>query len=521
MEEILVNMTPRETRVAIVENGILQQLLIERENKRGLISNIYKGKVSRVLPGMGAAFVDIGLERAAFLHISDIYSPKNTTEGVIESLLREGQSILVQVVRNPIGSKGARLTTQISIPSRYLVFIPNLDTVGISQRIDGDERQRLTDVVKKYLSEADIHDKDLEDLPLAPIPKTKGHKKNKVKVCVSYPKNPQKVQKTTYGFIIRTAAEGVKEKVLQADMDFLCRMWQSKYDEAKKAQAPALIYAELPLMKRVLRDVIGDKIENVRIDSREGFREMQQFSQDYLPDLTPLLHHYLGERPIFDLYHIEDEIDKALDKRVQLKSGGYLIIDQTEAMITIDVNTGAFVGHRNLEETIFKTNLEAVPAIAHHLRLRNLGGIIILDFIDMKSEDHRRQVLRLLEKHLQKDHAKAYISEISSLGLVQMTRKRTSESLERILCETCPTCQGRGSIKSAETVCYEIFREILREAREYDSQHFLLMVSQIVGDLLIDEESNNLRHLEKFIQRPIKFQVDPYYGQEQYDIVLV
>jgi ribonuclease G len=461
---------------------------------------------------MGAAFVDVGLERAAFLHISDIFT-FNKENCAIEALLHEGQSILVQVIRNPIGSKGARLTTQISIPSRYLVFIPDLSTVGISQRIDGAERRRLMDIVKQYLN---LSDADLPEVE-APL-KPQNNDKTSITVCISC---PEKVQKINYGFIIRTAAEGVDEKTLQSDMDFLCRMWQSKHTEAKKAKSPALIYEELPLIKRTLRDIIGDHVEKIRIDSREGFQEMYDFSQQFIPELLPLLSHYTGERPIFDLHNVDDEISSALEKRVQLKSGGYLIIDQTEAMVTIDVNTGAFVGHRNLEETIFKTNLESVPVIARHLRLRNLGGIIILDFIDMQNEDHRRQVLRLLEKYLEKDQAKAHISEISSLGLVQMTRKRTSESLEHILCEICPTCQGRGSIKSAETVCYEIFREILREAREYDSQQFLLMVSRSVGDLLIDEEFNNLRRLEQFISRPIKFQVDPYYTQEQYDIVLI
>lgn len=493
-EEVLINVSPRETRVAMVENGVLQEVIVERESKRGLVSNIYKGRVCRVLPGMQAAFVDIGLERAAFLHAGDISAVEgNGSVSNINEVLREGQTLLVQVIKNPLGTKGARLTTQISIPSRYLVFIPDIETnVGISQRITGEERGRLLNIVNQHMSDGNLwNDED-----------------------------HQAGERVTCGFIIRTAAEGISEALLQADMSFLCQMWNALLEKAKTAEPTALIYEDLPLKIRTLRDMVGMSVKEIHVDSKETCQEMQNFAKAFIPELEPLIEHYPGERPLFELYNIEEEISNALKRHVELKSGGYLVLDQTEAMTTIDVNTGKFVGHRNLEETIFKTNLEATQAIARQIRLRNLGGIIIVDFIDMLDAEHRRQVLRSLEKYLEKDHAKTHISEISSLGLVQMTRKRTRESLEHTLCETCPTCNGRGSVKSTETICYEIFREVIREARQFDAQQFLVYASQEVVDRLI-EESESVEQLEKFIVCNIKFQVETFYTQEQYDIVLI
>jgi ribonuclease G len=499
-EEVLINVTPREIRVAMVENGVLQEILIERSNKRGLVGNIYKGRVSRVLPGMCAAFVDIGLERTAFLHASDMIGNNNNNNNDcnnghplnISDILREGQTLLVQVIKDPLGSKGARLTTQISIPSRYLVLIPDLTTVGISQRIDGGERQRLIDIVRHHLAQLSVT--DLTD---------------------------NTTQAAAGGFIIRTAADGINESSLQADMKLLCRLWESTQEHAKQAHPASLVYEDLSLVFKTLRDLVGMNVEKIRVDSRETYHEMRNFSRRFIPELENLLEHYSGERPIFDLYAIEDEINRALERRVELKSGGYLVLDQTEAMTTVDVNTGKFVGHRNLEETIFKTNLEATQVIARQLRLRNLGGIIIIDFIDMEDLEHRRQVIRSLEKYLERDHAKIHISGISELGLVQMTRKRTRESLEHVLCETCPMCGGRGSVKSPETICYEVFREITREARQYDVQKFVVFAAAKIVDFIIEEESTSLAELERFIQRPIKFQIEPHYTQEQYDIVLM
>jgi ribonuclease G len=487
--EILLNVTPTETRMGLAENGVLQEVYIERTNCRGIVGNIYKGKVVRVLPGMQAAFVEVGLERAAFIHAADIQGPLKDSEAAkrnpdaIASLLHEGQSLVVQVTKDPIGTKGARLTTHLSIPSRYLVFMPHTQHVGISQRIEAEEeRERLRNLVQSCMA--------AEGLP---------------KEC---------------GFILRTAAEGAGEDEILSDTRYLQRVWNKVQERTKTAQAPSVIYEELPLHLRTFRDFIRPDVDKVLIDSKENFQNAQDFAKSFVPEVTDKLEYYPGERPIFDLHGIEDEIHKALDRKVQLKSGGYLIIDQTEAMTTVDVNTGGFVGHRNLEETIFKTNLEAATSIGRQLRLRNLGGIIIIDFIDMLDVEHQRQVLRMLEKVLEKDHAKTKISQVSDLGLVEMTRKRTRESLGQMLSEPCPHCDGRGQIKTAETVCYEMFRELIREARVYDASGYLVLASQTVIDLLLDEESHSLADLENFIGKTIKLQVEPMYGQEQYDVIL-
>jgi ribonuclease G len=485
-EELLINITPQETRIAYVENGMLQEVHIERARKRGLVGNIYRGRVCRVLPGMQAAFVEIGLDRTAFLHASDILCEDDTLERSecseqISTLLREGQEVTVQVAKDPLGTKGARLTTHMSIPSRFLVYIPGSDHIGVSQRIESEEeRERLKTIVRERAPE------------VAPG-----------------------------GFIIRTAADGVEREALERDILFLNKLWNEVQERVKQGGNGHLIHEDMPLVMRTMRDLADADVEKISIDSRETFLKVHKFATKFMPSLAGRISHYTGERPIFDIYGVEDEIQKALERKVQLKSGGYLIVDQTEAMTTVDVNTGAFVGHRNLEETIFKTNLEAAQAIARQLRLRNLGGIIIIDFIDMEDAEHRRQVLRALEKSLERDHAKTHISEVSSLGLVQMTRKRTRESLEHVLCESCPTCNGRGTLKTPETVCFEIFREIMREARQYDARSMLVLAGQEVVDMLLDEESTSVAELEEFIGRPITFQVESLYTQEQFDVVLM
>ena len=481
-KEILVNVTPQETRVAILENGVLQELYIERSRNKGLVGNIYKGRVSRVLPGMEAAFVEVGMERAAFLHVSDmLHGKENGDRPNINALLRDGQEILVQVVKDQLGTKGARVTAHITIPSRYLVFMPNSSNVGVSSRIESEEeRGRLRDML---LAHGDLLGES--------------------------------------GYIIRTAAESATHESLRQDILYLNKSWETIRENAKQTPPGSVVHEDLPLYLRVLRDMIDDDLEKIRVDSRETWRRMTDFASHYVPEAANVIEHYPGERPIFDLYGVEDEIQKSLERKVLLKSGGYLIFDQTESMTTIDVNTGAYVGSRNLEETIFKTNLEAAQAIARQLRLRNLGGIIIIDFIDMVEEDHRRQVLRALEKALERDHARTQVCDVSTLGLVEMTRKRTRESLEHVLCQTCPTCDGRGSIKTAETVCYEIFREILREARAFDADQLLVLASQSVIDMLLDEESSSLAELQDFIGVPVKLQVEALYSQEQYDVVIV
>ena len=487
-EEILINVSSVETRVALVENGVVQELYIERSHGKGYVGNIYKGKVVRVLPGMQAAFVDIGLERTGFIHAADMIpealegEPRATEVPDIRTLVREGQTIVVQVAKDPISTKGARLTTHITLSSRYLVYLPNSNHIGVSVRIeDEQERERLRQIVESAVQSNVI----------------------------------------SGGFIVRTVAEGALADAILVDIPFLQKLWGELSDKLRALSVPNVLYQDMPLTLRALRDLARAPIDKIRVDSRVAFQQMLDFASKYSPQLVDLMEYYIGERPLLDLYGVEEEIRRALEPRVPLKSNGYLIIEQTEAMTTVDVNTGAFVGHRNLEETIFKTNMEAATAIARQLRLRNLGGIIILDFIDMKDAEHQRQVLRTLEKALEKDHAKTRITGVSELGLVEMARKRTRESLGQMMCEPCPICMGRGQVKSAETVCYEIFREILREARAYDNQKFLILAAPVVVDRLLDEEAAYVADLEAFIGRTIEFQVEALYAQEKYDIVLV
>ena len=485
--ELLINVTPSESRVALIENGILQEIHVERHTKRGLVGNIYRGKVSRVLPGMQAAFVDIGLDKAAFLHASDIVIHNEVIEEVnashiqkqdIRELVRDGQDIVVQVVKDPIGTKGARLTTDITIPSRYLVFMPSVTHVGVSQRIEDEaERERLKNLVQEFCDD-------------------------------------------NGGFILRTAAEGVGKTELQQDAAFLRRLWDKIQYRLKKRKSNVL-YEDLPLARRVLRDFVGTELDRIRIDSKLSFQELFEFTKEYVPELNDKLEYYTGDRPIFDLYDVENEAQRSLERRVELKSGGYLIIDQTEAMTTIDINTGAFVGHRNLEETIFNTNTEATQAIARQLRLRNLGGMILIDFIDMIEPDHKRRVLHSLEVATSKDRAKINIHGFTSLGLIEMTRKRTRESIEHILCGECPVCKGRGTVKTVETVCFEIMREIVRVNRAYDADKFVVYASPKVAEALMGEESHMLAELELFVSKQIKVQTETLYNQDKYDVVMM
>jgi len=485
--ELLINVTPSETRVALIENGVLQEVHVERESRRGLVGNIYLGKVIRVLPGMQAAFIDINLEKAAFLHASDINTkliinnddlPADHVPD-IRALVHEGQQIVVQVIKDPLGTKGARLTTDITVAARYLVLMPNASRAGISQRIESaKERNRLKDIITPYCSEE-------------------------------------------HGFIVRTAAEGADEKELKHDAEFLRRVWKKVQERKQRKQMKAPIYQDLSLAFRVLRDFVGIEFERIRIDSKLTYEQLLEFTEEFVPNLTPVLECYPGERPIFDLFDVENEIQRGLHRKIELKSGGYLIIDQTEAMTTIDINTGGFVGHRNLEETIFNTNLEATQAIARQLRLRNLGGIIIVDFIDMNSSEHQKRVLHSLDVAMAKDNVKHSISSFSKLGLVEMTRKRTRESLEHILCGECSVCSGRGHLKTVETVCFEILREIVRVNRAYDSDKFIVYASSAVSESLINDEYHHLAELEVFIGKQIKVQTESMYNQEQFDVIMM
>ena len=485
-EEILINVTPSEVRAALLENGMLQEVYVERAERRGLISNIYKGRVLRVLPGMQAAFIDIGLERTAFLHVSDIAKPNLSENGDdvpnIRDLVREGDEIMVQVVKDPLGNKGARLTSYVTLPSRHLVLLPHSDTVGISARIgDEEERDRLRTFVEELLAEGDLK-------------------------C---------------GAIVRTVAEGVDKEALAADLRYSLRLWDVVKERCRKRSVKTLIHEDLSLPMRVLRDMVTGDVERVLVDSESDYEAMQEFGKTYLPDANLTIELYKRRRPIFDLHGIEDEIRRSLDRNIPLKSGGYLIFDQTEAMTTIDVNTGGYVGHRNLEETIYRTNLEAAVGIARQLRLRNLGGIIIIDFIDMEEINHRENVLHALEQALARDHARHQITPVSPLGLVEMTRKRTRESLQHVLCEDCPACAGRGFIMTAETACFEIFREIIRQSRQFEFDEVMVLANQDVIELLLDEQARSLAELEEQTGKSIRLQTESLYLQDQFDVVLM
>jgi len=481
-EDILINYTPQETRVAVMAQGIVQELHIERTAGRGYVGNIYLGRICRILPGMQSAFVEIGLDRTAFLHVADIRQARDAgEEKPIEKVLSEGQSIIVQVIKDPIGSKGARLSTQVSIAGRMLVYLPQEKHIGISQRIgDEIEREALRLRLEKLIPEDE-----------------------------------------TGGYIVRTIAEQASDAEFAADIAYLRKIWGDILAKAKVSAPPTWIYRELMLAERVLRDFVNPETTHIVIDSRETLHKLQSFAKDYTPSVAGLIEHYDGERPLFDLHGVEDEIEKALARRVDLKSGGYLIFDQTEAMATVDVNTGGFVGVRNFDETVFKTNLEAAQTIARQLRLRNLGGIIIVDFIDMESEEHRQAVLEELQKALERDHTRLTVNGFTALGLVEMTRKRTRESLAHVLCEPCPTCTGRGEVKTARTITYEIFRELMREARQFNAREYRILACPAVIDLLLDEESQGLAMLSGFIAKPVSLQAEPSYAPEQYDIVLL
>jgi len=499
-QDILINWAPQETRVAIIENGAVQELHIERALERGLVGNVYLGKVARVLPGMQSAFVDIGLERAAFLHVADLVgAPPPGARGAarpdaplvpIERQVYEGQTLTVQVIKDAIGTKGARLSTQVSIAGRMLVFLPHDNHIGISQKIGSPElREQLRARVTALATQA----------------------------AAAAGARPGE----TGGFILRTNAEEASDAELAEDIAYLRKAWATIRERAQRQPPGTLLHQDLSLAERVLRDLTTEATASIRIDSRLQFEQLQAFGANYMPRAVGKLDLYRGERPIFDLFGIEDEIQRALGRRVDLKSGGYLIIDQTEALTTVDVNTGGFVGARNFEDTIFKTNLEAAGAMARQLRLRNLGGIIIADFIDMAREDHQQAVLAELRKQLARDRVRTTVSGFTQLGLVEMTRKRTRESLAHMLCEPCPTCEGKGQVKTARSVCYDVLREILREARQFNPREFRVVAHASVVEMLLDEESVHLAGLSEFIGKPISLSAEPGMSPEQYDIVLM
>ena len=508
-QDVLINWSPQETRVALVEHGAVQELHVERTLERGLVGNVYLGKVSRVLPGMQSAFIDIGLDRTAFLHVADIVAPftpgsrpatqlpdrdrRDAAAAMvpIEKQVFEGQALLVQVIKDPIGTKGARLSTQISIAGRLLVFLPQDNHVGVSQKIPVDQREKLRNRMQALIDAAAA----VDSVGTAPA--------------------------FTGGFILRTNGEDSTDAELAEDIAYLRKTWTRIRDRSTRMPPMSLLHQDLSLLQRVLRDLTSEETQTIRIDSREQFDVLHKFGVEFMPQAAAKLQLYKGERPIFDLYSIDEEIAKALGRRVDLKSGGYLVVDQTEALTTIDVNTGGYVGARNFDDTIFKTNLEAAQAIARQLRLRNLGGIVIVDFIDMVRDDHREQVLGEFRKQLARDRVKTSAGGFSPLGLVEMTRKRTRESLAHMLCEPCVACGGQGIVKTARSAAYDVLREILREARQFNPREFRIVAAPQVIELLLDEESQHLAGLSDFIGKPISLQSEPAMGQGQFDIVLL
>lgn len=494
-DELLINVTPTECRVAVVESGLVQELYLERRDLTSVVGRIYLGRVERVLPGMQAAFIQIGLARTAFLHMADLLprdletcsedsevsGPQERVLPSISEHLSPGQMLPVQVIKDPLGSKGARLSAQLSIPSRYLVLLPNSTHIGISVRIeDESERERLRTLTEEMTG-------------------------------------PDR----SVGLIIRTNAEGVTRDELLRDFDYLMKRWDRVMRDQSVAAAGDCIFEDLSLPVRSLRDLMHTRVDRVRIDDASTFEVAVDFAKEFFPDGVSRIEHYTRPRPLFDLFGVEAEIERALSRTTPLKSGGHLVIDQTEAMTTVDVNTGGYVGTRNPEETIFKTNLEAAQAIARQLRLRNLGGIIIIDFIDMIDEEHKQQVLRVLNHALEKDPARTSVSEISPLGLVEMTRKRTTESLEHRLCEPCQVCLGTGRVKTAETVCSEIFREVVRATRQFETGQLQVMAAPKVIEKLLEDHDATVAELTDRLGTAIRFQPHTDYAPDQFDVVLL
>ncbi len=500
-KELVINTTSQETRVALLEGGHIAELYIERSRDRGIVGNIYRGRVIRVLPGMQAAFVDIGLEKAAFLYVADVLDEMRAVEefvdgreaasGVagepgaeapplphIEELLQEGQEVLVQVAKEPIGTKGARITTHISLPGRHLVFMPTVNHVGISRRIEKEEeKERLRALVDS-------------------------------------------IRPPGTGFIVRTVSEGKSDEDLRSDMEFLVGQWQTIAETKEGKKAPCLIHSELDVTCKVLRDILTEDVARIVVDTQPEYNKVVRFIETFMPKLKYVIEKYDDQEPIFDAFGLEVEITRALGRKVWLKSGGYIIIEQTEALTAVDVNTGRYVGKHNLEDTILKTNLEAVREIAYQLRLRNIGGLIIIDFIDMEKEAHREKVHGALEEALKSDKSKTNILKISELGLVEMTRKRVRESIGRTLCEPCPYCEGKGYVRSRTTMVYEIFRELLREMSDLPGERVTLLVNPDVAALLYDEERQGIEDLEKRFGRPIVISPRPGFHLEQYEIAV-
>lgn len=499
--EIAINVTREETRVAVLDNNQVSELYVDRAKHKDFVGNIYKGKVIKVLPGMQATFIDIGLEKAAFMHVSDLAidsepgdtlletedddksaempRPRRQTSKPIEELLHEGQELMVQISKGPIGTKGPRVTTYVSLPGRYLVFMPNVEHIGISRRIPKDEeRARLKEIMKRL--------------------RQPGH-----------------------GYIVRTVSEGVKEEDLRSDVEFLSVLWQEILKKREQLPAPNLLHTDLSLAFRVVRDLFTTKVERLWVDSREEYEAIKDFVRRFLPEQASRVHYWDKDESLFDHLGIELEISRALNRKVWLKSGGHIVIDHTEAMTVIDVNTGRFVGKRDQEETILKNNLEAAKEIAYQIKLRGIGGIIIIDFIDMEREKNREKVYQAFVDAMASDKARIRISRISDLGLIELSRERVREDILRTLSEPCHYCDGRGYTKSPTSIVYEVFRDIRRIGHEALDRKIVVGAHPAVAGLLLDEEHRGVEDLEREWKTKVVVKADPVLHLEQYDLILL
>ncbi|HVC19097.1 MAG TPA: Rne/Rng family ribonuclease [Vicinamibacterales bacterium] len=512
-KEMIVSSNGHETMVAILEDDVVAEIFVERERQRGVVGNIYKGRVSKVLPGMQSAFVDIGLERHGFLYVSDVVDTieefqrlesgdeeegeeeagrarargrdhERAPEAKIEELVKEGQEILVQVAKEPLGTKGARLTSHATMAGRFLVFMPTVDHVGVSRKIDSrEERSRLRGIVREF----------------------------------------REAHGFTGGVIIRTAAGGRPKDDIVSDLSYFHRVWTEIRQKVDTSRAPAVVYREQSLVAKLLRDLLTDEFSAIRIDNEQEYHRVHELIERILPSLAPRVKLYTKDFPIFEEYGVQAEIDKALRSKVWLKSGGSIVINQTEALVAIDVNTGRYVGKRTgrLEDTIVKTNLEAATEIVQQIRLRDLGGIIVLDFIDMEEKKNRQKVFQAIEQELRKDRAPSKAVQVSDFGLIIVTRKRVKQSLERVLTEPCPYCSGTGVIKSSSTICYEILAEVRKVGADLDGQGILLRVNPDIARALKEEESAVLRDLRQALGRPITIKPDVHLHHEQFDLMAV
>ena len=516
-KEMIVSSNGHETMVAILEDDLVAEIFVERERHRGVVGNVYKGRVSKVLPGMQSSFIDLGLERDGFLYVADVIDTlvefdklagddddeaggagnggghkgrperdrQDKPQQKIEELLKEGQEIVVQVVKEPLGTKGARLTSHVTMPGRFLVFMPTVDHIGVSRKIESrEERGRLRGIVREF----------------------------------------REAHGFTGGVIIRTAAGGRPKEDILGDLDAFHKIWTEMRQRNESSRAPAVLFQEQSIVARLLRDLLTEDFQAIRIDNAQEYQKVMELIERIMPSLAPKVKLYSKPYPIFEEYGVQAEIDKALKSKVFLKSGGSIVINQTEALVAIDVNTGRFVGKKTsgrLEDTIVKTNLEAVKEIVRQVRLRDLGGIIVLDLIDMDDKKNRQKVYQAVEQELRKDRSPSKALQVSDFGLVIITRKRVKQSLERVLTEPCPYCAGTGVIKSSSTICYEILNEVKKVGPDINGHRLLLRVNPDIARALKEEESGVLTDLRASIGKDVTIKADVHLHHEQFDVMAV